>query len=140
MAHFANPAGKLPLYNAIRPCYSIPIRTYILNTEVKEVNERGEIGGEVMAPSLSGMIFAHTDGGEEIVARMVDFMHGRVEGARAADQLAAARELMDRAWGKPASAAPAPGTDADAQADDSADRLMEMIAAALAADGDGGAA
>ena len=88
------------------------------------------------------MIFAHTDGGEEIVARMVDFMHGRVEGARAADQLAAARELMDRAWGKPASAAPAPGTDddADAQADDSADRLMEMIAAALAADGDGGAA
>ena len=105
------------------------------------MNERGEIGGEMMAPSLSGMIFAHTDGGEEIVARMVDFMHGRVEGARAADQLAAARELMDRAWGKPASASPAPGTDdADAQADDSADRLTEMIAAALAADGDGGAA
>ena len=107
------------------------------------MNERGEIGGEMTAPSLSGMIFAHTDGGEEIVARMVDFMHGRVEGARAADQLAAARELMDRAWGKPASAAPAPGrddADGDAQADDSADRLMEMIAAALAADGDGGAA
>ena len=104
------------------------------------MNERGEIGGEMTTPSLSGMIFAHTDGGEEIVARMVDFMHGRVEGARAADQLAAARELMDRAWGKPASAAPAPGADDDAQADDSADRLTEMIAAALAADGDGGAA
>ena len=103
------------------------------------MNARDEFGGETPTPSLSGMIFAHTGGGEEIVARMVEFMHGRVEGARAADQLAAARELMDRAWGKPASAAPAAGTDAaDArQADDSADRLAEMIAAALAADGDG---
>ena len=106
------------------------------------MSARGETGGERATASLSEMIFAHTDGGEEIVARMVDFMHGRVEGARAADQLAAARELMDRAWGKPASAAPAPGHDgADAdQADDSADRLMEMIAAALAADGEGGGA
>ena len=106
------------------------------------MNAHGEFGGDTPTPSLSGMIFAHTGGGEEIVARMVEFMHGRVEGARAADQLAAARELMDRAWGKPASAAPAPGTDdADAsQADDSADRLAEMIAAALAADGDGSGA
>ena len=90
------------------------------------------------APSLPDLIFSQTDGGREIVARMVDFMYGRVEGARAADQLSAAKELMDRAWGKPPPAAsPSAPNAEDAESgrtEYAADRLREMIAAALAAD------
>lgn len=100
-----------------------------------------ERGGETDAPPLPRMIFARTGGGEDIVAWMVDFMLGRVEGARPADQLAAARELMDRAWGKPAPSSAPPSGDAD-KADDGNDdyaarKLSEMITAALAADGNG---
>ena len=100
-----------------------------------------ERGGKADAPPLPRMIFARTDGGEDIVAWMVDFMLGRVEGARPADQLAAARELMDRAWGKPAPSSAPASADAD-KADDGNDdyaarKLSEMITAALAADGNG---
>lgn len=102
------------------------------------MNPHAESGVKTDAPSLPEMIFAHTDGGEEIVARMVEFMHGQVEGARAADQLAAARELMDRAWGKPAASAQSAMSDDtdDDRPDDAARKLSEMIAAALAADDD----
>ena len=90
------------------------------------------------APSLPDMIFSQTDGGEAIVARMVEFMRGHVEGSRPADQLAAAKELMDRAWGRPPAASPAaPSSDGDGEngrTEYAADRLREMIAAALAAD------
>lgn len=90
------------------------------------------------AAALPDLIFSQTDGGRDIVARMVELMRGQVDGARAADQLAAARELMDRAWGKPPSSLSAPsGDDDDAEngrAEDAARRLREMIAAALAAD------
>lgn len=90
------------------------------------------------AASLPDLIFRQTGGGAEIVARMVELMHGRVEGSRAADQLAAAKELMDRAWGRPPAAAPsAPNAEDDAESgrtEYAADRLREMIAAALAAD------
>ena len=89
------------------------------------------------AAALPDLIFSQTDGGKDIVARMVELMRGQVDGARAADQLAAARELMDRAWGKPPPSPSAPGGDYDAEngrAEDAARRLREMIAAALAAD------
>ena len=103
-------------------------------------NERGN-KPTTETPSLPRMIFAHTDGGEDIVARMVDFMRGDVEGARPADQLAAARELMDRAWGKPAASPSPSATDSDGAEDAGDDRaarkLSEMIAAALAADDNG---
>ena len=108
------------------------------------MNPTEQRGGETATdatPSLPRMIFAHTDGGEDIVARMVDFMRGDVDGARPADQLAAARELMDRAWGKPAASPTTAATDADGAEDAGDDRaarkLSEMITAALAADDDG---
>ena len=92
--------------------------------------------GERGATALPDLIFNQTDGGKDIVARMVELMRGQVDGARAADQLAAARELMDRAWGKPPPSPSAPsGDDAENnRAEDAARRLREMIAAALAAD------
>ena len=95
-------------------------------------NGRGERG----AGALPDLIFSQTDGGRDIVARMVDFMYGHVDGARPADQLSAAKELMDRAWGRPPAAPSAPSAEDDenGRAEDAADRLREMIAAALAAD------
>ena len=111
------------------------------------MNHTEERGGKTAAaettetPSLPRMIFAHTGGGEDIVARMVDFMRGDVEGALPADQLAAARELMDRAWGKPAASPATASPDADgaedAGDDHAARKLSEMITAALAADDNG---
>lgn len=89
------------------------------------------------ATALPDLIFSQTDGGRDIVARMVELMRGGVDGARPADQLSAAKELMDRAWGRPPAAASAPSgaeDDENGRAEDAADRLREMIAAALAAD------
>lgn len=104
--------------------------------ESAEIQDAG--GGAAGATPLPDLIFSQTDGGREIVARMVDFMYGRVEGARAADQLSAAKELMDRAWGKPpAAASPSAPNAEDAESgrtEYAADKLREMIAAALAAD------
>jgi len=87
------------------------------------------------AAALPDLIFSQTDGGRDIVARMVELMRGGVDGARPADQLSAAKELMDRAWGRPpAASAPSAEDDENGRAEDAADRLREMIAAALAAD------
>ena len=99
-------------------------------------NENRGGRGERGAGALPDLIFSQTDGGRDIVARMVELMRGGVDGARPADQLSAAKELMDRAWGRPPAAASAPSAEDDenGRAEDAADRLREMIAAALAAD------
>ena len=91
-------------------------------------------GGDGRAQTLAGLILSQTDGGRDIVERMVDFMYGRVEGCRVSDSLSAAKELMDRAWGRPSAASPVAAEDASEGAEDAADTLRQMIMAALSAE------
>ena len=69
------------------------------------------------APSLPELIRRETDDGLLAVRFLTDLMDGQVEGAKITDRLAAARELLDRGFGKPnaASVASASGDDSDAE-------------------------
>ena len=86
-------------------------------------------------PSLPELIRRETDDGLLAVRFLVDLMDAQVEGAKISDRLAAARELLDRGFGKPnaASASSAPsGDDSDAEREASARAMLaERIRRAL---------
>ena len=87
-------------------------------------------------PSLPELIRRETDDGLLAVRFLVELMDGLVDGAKVTDRLAAARELLDRGFGKPNAAASgasgASGDDSDSEREASARAaLAERIRKAL---------
>ena len=89
-------------------------------------------------PSLPDLIRRETDDGLLAVRFLVDLMDARIEGAKITDRLAAARELLDRGFGKPpaatsaAAATTASGDDSDAEREATARAMLaERIRRAL---------
>ena len=88
-------------------------------------------------PSLPELIRRETDDGLLAVRFLVELMDGVVDGAKVTDRLAAARELLDRGFGKPnaaaaSSASGASGDDSDSEREDAARAaLAERIRKAL---------
>ena len=81
-------------------------------------------------PSLPELIRRETDDGLTAVRFLTELMDGQVEGAKITDRLAAARELLDRGFGKPNAASVA---SASGDGDDS-DAEREAIARATLAE------
>ena len=86
-------------------------------------------------PTLPDLIRRETDDGLIAVRFLVDLMDARIEGAKITDRLAAARELLDRGFGKPnaaAAASTASGDDSDAEREATARAMLaERIRRAL---------
>ena len=86
-------------------------------------------------PALPDLIRRETDDGLRAVRFLVDLMDARIEGAKITDRLAAARELLDRGFGKPnaaAAATTASGDDSDAEREATARAMLaERIRRAL---------
>ena len=85
-------------------------------------------------PTLPDLIRRETDDGLIAVRFLVDLMDARIEGAKITDRLAAARELLDRGFGKPnaAAASAASGDDSDAEREAAARAMLaERIRRAL---------
>lgn len=77
--------------------------------------------------TLPDLIRRETDDGLLAVRFLVDLMDAQIEGAKITDRLAAARELLDRGFGKPnaaAAAATAPGDDSDAEREATARAML----------------
>ena len=51
-------------------------------------------------PELSSLIKIRTDGGRAICLFLIDVMEGKVEGIHVGHRVAAAKELLNRAFGK----------------------------------------
>lgn len=81
-------------------------------------------------PTLPDLIRRETDDGLLAVRFLVDLMDSQIEGAKITDRLAAARELLDRGFGKPPTATTAAAT---ASGDDS-DTDREATARAMLAE------
>ena len=85
--------------------------------------------------TLPELIREETDDGLLAVRFLVDLMDAQIEGAKIADRLAAARELLDRGFGKPATspaASTAPDGDSDSERETAARAtLAERIRRAL---------
>ncbi len=90
-----------------------------------------ESGGRTL-PDLARR---ETDDGLKVVRFLVSVMDGDIDGLKPSDRLAAARELLDRCFGKPFAASPAAKDDA-AGANEAANLLMERIRRALEHDHD----
>ena len=88
-------------------------------------------------PSLPELIRRETDDGLLAVRFLVDLMDAQVEGAKISDRLAAARELLDRGFGKPNAATSstmsgASGGDSDSEREAAARAMLaERIRKAL---------
>lgn len=87
-------------------------------------------------PTLPDLIRSETDDGLLAVRFLVDLMDAQIEGAKITDRLAAARELLDRGFGKPptatTAAATASGDDSDSERETTARAMLaERIRRAL---------
>ena len=75
---------------------------------------------------LQQLVLQETDDGLRPVRFLMDVMNAEFEGVKMADRMAAAREILDRCWGKPFTAACGSSEISDG-ADDPSDVLVERI-------------
>ena len=76
--------------------------------------------------SLQQLVLRETDDGLRLVRFLVDVMDAEIEGVKVADRAAAARELMDRCFGKPFTATDRTSEISD-DVDDASDMLIDRI-------------
>ena len=76
--------------------------------------------------SLQQLVLRETDDGLRLVRFLVDVMDAEIEGVKVADRAAAARELMDRCFGKPFTATDRTSEISD-DVDDASDLLIDRI-------------
>ena len=72
--------------------------------------------------SLQQLVLRETDDGLRLVRFLVDVMDAEVEGVKISDRAGAARELLDRCFGKPFTS-----TDRSAETSDDADDASDML-------------
>ena len=72
--------------------------------------------------TLQQLVLRETDDGLKLVRFLVDVMDAEVEGVKVADRTGAARELLDRCFGRPFTA-----TDRTAETSDDADDASNML-------------
>ena len=78
------------------------------------------------ANTLQQLVLRETDDGQRLVRFLLDVMDAEIEGVKIADRAAAARELMDRCFGKPFTATDRTSETSD-DTDDASDMLMDRI-------------
>lgn len=76
--------------------------------------------------TLQHLVLQETDDGLRPVRFLVDVMDAEIEGVKMADRISAAREILDRCWGKPFTATYGSSEISD-EADDSSDVLADRI-------------
>ena len=72
--------------------------------------------------TLQQIVLEETDDGLRLVRFLVDVMDAEIEGVKVADRTGAARELLDRCFGRPFTA-----TDRSADLSDDADNASGML-------------
>ena len=72
--------------------------------------------------TLQQLVLRETDDGLKVVRFLVDVMDAEVEGVKVADRTGAARELLDRCFGRPFTA-----SDRSAEISDDADDASNML-------------
>ena len=72
--------------------------------------------------TLQQLVLEETDDGLKLVRFLVDVMDAEIEGVKVADRAGAARELLDRCFGRPFTA-----TDRSAEFSDDADSASDML-------------
>ena len=72
--------------------------------------------------TLQQLVLRETDDGLRLVRFLVDVMDAEIEGVKTADRAAAARELLDRCFGKPFTS-----TDRSAETSDDDDDASDML-------------
>ena len=72
--------------------------------------------------TLQQIVLKETDDGLNLVRFLVDVMDAEIEGVKVADRTGAARELLDRCFGRPFTA-----TDRSAEISDDADSASDML-------------
>ena len=72
--------------------------------------------------TLQQIVLKETDDGLNLVRFLVDVMDAEIEGVKVADRTSAARELLDRCFGRPFTA-----TDRSAELSDDADSASDML-------------
>lgn len=72
--------------------------------------------------TLQQIVLEETDDGLRLVRFLVDVMDAEIEGVKVADRTGAARELLDRCFGRPFTA-----TDRSADPSDDADNASDML-------------
>ena len=76
--------------------------------------------------TLQQLVLRETNDGLRLVRFLVDVMDAEIEGVKIADRTAAARELLDRCFGKPFTATDRTA-EASADVDDASDVLIDRI-------------
>ena len=76
--------------------------------------------------TLQQLVLRETDDGQRLVRFLLDVMDAEIEGVKIADRASAARELMDRCFGKPFTATDRTSETSN-DTDDASDILMERI-------------
>ena len=72
--------------------------------------------------TLQQLVLEETDDGLKLVRFLVDVMDAEIEGVKVADRTGAARELLDRCFGRPFTA-----TDRSAEFSDDSDSASDML-------------
>ena len=72
--------------------------------------------------TLQQIVLKETDDGLNLVRFLVDVMDAEIEGVKVADRTGAARELLDRCFGRPFTA-----TDRSAELSDDTDSASDML-------------
>ena len=75
---------------------------------------------------LQQLVLQESEDGLRPIRFLMDVMDAEVEGVKMADRMAAAREILDRCWGKPFTATHGSSEISDG-ADDASDALAERI-------------
>ena len=76
--------------------------------------------------TLQQLVLRETDDGLRLVRFLVDVMDAEIEGVKIADRASAARELLDRCFGKPFTATDRTSETSD-DTDDASDMLIDRI-------------
>ncbi len=72
--------------------------------------------------TLQQIVLEETDDGLKVVRFLVDVMDAEIEGVKVADRTGAARELLDRCFGRPFTA-----TDRSSEFSDDTDNASDML-------------
>ena len=76
--------------------------------------------------ALQQLVLRETDDGQMLVEFLLGVMNAEVEGVKMADRMSAAREILDRCWGKPFTANYG-SSGISGEADDASDVLLDRI-------------
>ena len=76
--------------------------------------------------ALQQLVLSETDDGQMLVDFLLGVMNAEVEGVKTADRISAAREMLDRCWGKPFTA-PHGSSEISGEANDASDVLLDRI-------------